>query len=44
MLDLDLYKIVEKHIDIPLIANGGASNIGNIINFFDKHFFGSSVW
>ncbi len=38
-LDLDLYKAVEKYINIPLIANGGASNIDNIINFFDKHSF-----
>ena len=38
-LDLNLYKFVEDYVKIPLIANGGASSIDNIINFFDNSSF-----
>ena len=35
-LDLDLYKYVEDHVKIPLIANGGVSSIKDILDFFDN--------
>ena len=38
-LDFDLYSIVEKYVDIPLIAHGGINSIENIINFFDNFSF-----
>ncbi len=38
-LNLDLYKFVEEHVEVPLIANGGTSSISDIINFFDNSSF-----
>lgn len=38
-LDLDLYRFIEEHVNVPLIANGGTSSINDIINFFDKTSF-----
>ena len=35
-LDLDLYKFVEDHVNVPLIANGGIGSINDITNFFDN--------
>ncbi len=38
-LDLDLYRFVEEHVKVPLIANGGISSINDITNFFDSTSF-----
>ena len=38
-LDLDLYNFVEDYVKIPLIANGGASSLNDITNFFDNSSF-----
>ncbi len=38
-LDFELYSIVEKYVNIPLIAHGGVNNTENIINFFDNFSF-----
>ena len=44
-LDLDLYRFIEEHVKVPLIANGGTSSINDIINFFDNFFICSySLW
>lgn len=40
-LNFDLYKIVEDHVKIPLVANGGVGNINHIIDFLDKFSFSS---
>jgi cyclase len=34
--DIDLYKIVENAVSIPIIASGGAQNLESIIELFDK--------
>jgi len=40
-LNFDLYKFVENHVKVPLIANGGTSSLENITNFFDNFSFGA---
>jgi len=34
--DIDLYKIVENTVGIPIVASGGAQNLESIIELFDK--------
>jgi len=38
-LNHELYKIVEDHVRIPLVANGGTGSLEDIINFFDNYSF-----
>ena len=38
-LDLNLYKLIEDHIRIPLVANGGIGSIKDIESFFDNSSF-----
>lgn len=38
-LNLELYKLVEDHVNVPLIANGGVGSIEDITNFFDNSSF-----
>ena len=38
-LDLNLYKLIEDHIRIPLVANGGIGSIKDIERFFDNSSF-----
>lgn len=38
-LNYDLYKHVEEHIKIPLIANGGIGSLDDINDFFDNYTF-----
>ena len=38
-LDLNLYRFVEEHVKVPLVANGGTGSINDITNFFDNTSF-----
>ena len=38
-LNLELYKLVEDHVNVPLIANGGVGSLEDITNFFDSSSF-----
>ncbi len=35
-LNLELYKLVEDHVKVPLVANGGIASINDITNFFNS--------